>query len=176
MEAGRVALGAMEFGVLGPLLVRGTDGALALPSAKQRSLLATLVLEARHDLVPAERLIDELWGEAPPATAAKALQVHVSQLRRALGREDLIVTRPGGYAIQIEPGAVDLHRFQTRLARARQLRAGGDLRQALSSLEDALALWRGPALADVTLLGPGATEGDRLDGLRASVRGERLEL
>ncbi len=62
----------------------------------------TLLLESSRDVVPAERLIDELWGEDPPATAIKALQVHVSQLRRALGPAQPIITRPTGYAIQID--------------------------------------------------------------------------
>jgi DNA-binding SARP family transcriptional activator len=75
----------MEFGVLGPLLVRVPGGPVILGSAKQRALLATLLLETASGLVPAERLIDELWGDDPPATAGTALQVHVSQLRRALG-------------------------------------------------------------------------------------------
>jgi predicted ATPase/DNA-binding SARP family transcriptional activator len=166
----------MEFGVLGPLLARRTGGPVRLPSAKQRALLATLLLETPTDLVSTERLIDELWGEDPPATAAKALQVHVSQLRRTLGPEQPIITRPTGYAIEIEREALDLHRFDTLMVRARRLRTQRNPREALGALREALELWRGPALVDVTLLGPGASEADRLEGMRAVAYEERMEL
>jgi len=166
----------MQFGVLGPLLVEDASGSVTLASAKQRAALAVLLLETPHNLVPAERLIDELWGSDPPATARKALQVHISHLRRALGPEQPIVTRPTGYALHIEDGALDLQRFEALLGKARALRATSDLNGALSALNEALGLWRGPALADVTLLGPGAAEADRLESLRAVAHEERLEL
>ncbi len=166
----------MEFGVLGPLLARDTTGPVVLASAKQRALLAVLLLEARHEVVLAERLIHELWGDDPPATATKSLQVHVSQLRRALGPRQPIVTRPTGYAVQITDEALDLHRFEHLLAQARRLRAAGDHAGALRALTEALALWRGPALADVTLLGAGAAEADRLESLRALAHEDRIEL
>jgi predicted ATPase/DNA-binding SARP family transcriptional activator len=166
----------MKFGVLGPLLVRDEGGPVVLASAKQRALLATLLLETPSDLVSTDRLIDELWGEDPPATAGKALQVHVSQLRRSLGPGQPIITRPTGYAIQIGRDALDLHRFDALLTAARRLRGEGDRGAALRALREALGLWRGPALVDVTLLGPGATEADRLEGLRAVAYAERLEL
>ena len=141
--------------MLGPLLARRAGGPvpLSMPSAKQRSLLATLLLETPTDLVSTERLIDELWDEDPPATAAKALQVHVSQLRRTLGPEQPIITDPTGYAIEIEREALDLHRFDTLMVRDRRLRTEGNRREALDALRAALELWRGPALVDVTLLG-----------------------
>jgi predicted ATPase/DNA-binding SARP family transcriptional activator len=166
----------MQFGVLGPLLVQDAKGPVIVSSPKQRALLAILLLESSKTPVRAERLIDELWGARPPATAAKALQVHVSQLRRALEPRQPIVTVPGGYALDIERGALDLHRFELLFAEARRQRAAGDPSGALRSLQEALGLWRGPALADVTLLGPGATEASRLDGLCAVAREERLEL
>jgi predicted ATPase/DNA-binding SARP family transcriptional activator len=166
----------MQFGVLGPLLIREANGPVTLTSAKQRALLAILLLETPHNLVPASRLIDELWGQDPPATAAKALQVHVSQLRRTLGPQQPIVTRPNGYALHIDPMALDLHRFDALLAQAREERTKGNLDGALRSLQEALGLWRGPALADVTLLGPSATEADRLEGLCAVAHEERMEL
>jgi predicted ATPase/DNA-binding SARP family transcriptional activator len=166
----------MDFGVLGPLLVESATGPVTLGSPKQRALLATLLLQAPDTLVTTERLIDELWGEHPPATAGKALSVHVSQLRRALGPNPPIVTRPGGYAFQSELAVIDVHRFDALLANARRLRSGGEAEAALLSLQEALGLWRGPALADVTLLGPGAAEADRLEGLRAVAREERIEL
>src|SRR5947209_7618273 len=116
----------MQFGVLGPLLVQEEKGPVKLPSAKQRALLAILLLET-PTVVPAERLVDELWGDDPPPTAAKALQVHISQLRRALGPKQPIVTLPNGYALHIDRAAFDLHRFDSLLAKARRLRTEGDL-------------------------------------------------
>src|SRR5437588_2311464 len=166
----------MQFGVLGPLLVEDESGPVALASAKQRALLAILLLETPHDLVPTERLIDDLWGTDPPATASKALQVHVSQLRKALGLRQPIITRPMGYTLRLEEGALDLHRFEALLSKARDLRRTGDLDPAHSALKDALGLWRGPALADVMLLGPGAAEADRLESLQAVAHEERMEL
>jgi DNA-binding SARP family transcriptional activator len=144
----------MEFGVLGPLLVRDASGPLTVGSAKQRALLATLLLESAQGVVPAQRLIDELWGPNPPATAAKALQVHVSQLRRALGRDGMLVTRPAGYRLELDPQTVDVHRFETLLRDADRRRNSGDYTGALAVLKNALATWRGAALADVALLGP----------------------
>ncbi len=165
----------MQFGVLGPLLVQDARGPVTLASAKQRALLAILLLETPH-VVPVERLIDELWGNDPPPTATKALQVHVSQLRRALGSDQPIVTLPSGYALHIDRSALDLHRFDALLAKARRLRTDGDLDGALAALQVALGLWRGPPLADVKLFGPGAHEAVRLEGLCAVAQEERMEL
>lgn len=165
----------MQFGVLGPLLVQDTRGPVTLASAKQRALLAILLLETPH-VVPVERLIDELWGNDPPPTATKALQVHVSQLRRALGADQPIVTLPSGYALHIDRSALDLHRFDALLAKARRLRTEGDHEGALAALQVALGLWRGPPLADVKLFGPGAHEAVRLEGLCAVAQEERMEL
>src|SRR5690349_4944831 len=107
----------MDFAVLGPLRVTGPDGPVELPAAKQRALLAVLLLSYREGAVSSTRLIDALWGEHPPATALKALQVYVSQLRRALGA-DTIVTRSPGYAIALAPEQLDLARFESLVARA----------------------------------------------------------
>ncbi|MBV8432636.1 MAG: MFS transporter [Solirubrobacterales bacterium] len=165
----------MQFGVLGPLLVQDARGPVTLASAKQRALLAILLLETPH-VVPVERLVDELWGERPPPTASKALQVHVSQLRRTLGADQPIVTLPRGYALHIDRSELDLHRFDSLLAKARRLRTEGDLEGALAALQVALGLWRGPPLADVILLGPGAHEAIRLEGLCTVAQEERMEL
>ena len=108
----------------------GPQGPVELNAPKQRALLAVLLLAYQDDAVPAARLVDELWGEDPPATAAKALQVHLSKLRSALGPEQPIVTRPSGYAVRIEPEQLDLARFEALSARARALRREGDGRAA----------------------------------------------
>ena len=161
----------MEFAILGPLRVVGPDGPIELGAAKQRALLAALLLARREEAVPADRLIDVLWGDEPPATAAKALQVHVSRLRHALGPGDPIVTRASGYAVALEPGQLDLERFEALVARAREQPPA----DASRLLGEALALFRGPPLADAPLLGPAASEAKRLGDLRLAVLEERID-
>ena len=162
----------MDFAILGPLRVGGPDGAIEVRAPKQRALLATLLLAYRDDGVSASRLMDVLWDEDPPPTAAKALQVHVSQLRRLLGPENPIVTRPSGYAIEVEPDRLDLARFDSLVAESR----GAPPPQAAEMLREALALFRGPPLADAPLYGPAATEADRLAELRVAALERRIEL
>ncbi len=166
----------MEFGILGPLRVAGPGGEIPVAGAKRRALLAVLLLEHRGGVVSADRLIDELWGEHPPATAAKSLQVHVSQLRQELGEGQPIATRPGGYAVELAPGALDLERFERHLDDARRLRAAGDQEGAAAELRAGLDLCRGPALSDVELLGRASSEGARLEGVRLAALEDRLEL
>ena len=160
----------MDYAILGPLRVGGADGAIELKAAKQRALLAFLLLSRRDEGVPMTRLIDVLWGDHPPATATKALQVYVSQLRRTLGAST-IVTRSSGYAIDLEPGQLDLERFETLVARAETAPA----EEAAALLREALALFRGPPLVDAPLLGPAATEADRIDELRLIALERRIE-
>jgi DNA-binding SARP family transcriptional activator len=166
----------VDFAILGPLRAVGEQGPIELNAAKQRALLAMLLLAHRDGAVSPERLTDVLWGEDPPATANKALQVHISQLRRALGPEQPIVTRPSGYAVALEPGQLDLERFEALVERARSARGEGDLPRAARDLREALGLFRGPPLADAPLLGPAATEPDRLAGLRLAALEERLDI
>ena len=99
----------MEFRILGPLEVEEEGRPVKLGGAKQRTLLAALLLRA-NEVVSRDRLIDELWSASPPDTAPTALQVYVSQLRKAIGR-DLIVTQTPGYLIRVSDGELDLHRF-----------------------------------------------------------------
>jgi predicted ATPase/DNA-binding SARP family transcriptional activator len=166
----------MDFAVLGPLRVTGPEGPVELNAPKQRALLAVLLLAHQDESVSAARLIDELWGERPPATAAKALQVHLSRLRSALGPEQPIVTRPGGYAVQIEQEQLDLARFEALSIRARAARDAGDRRSAASYWREALALYRGPPLADVPLRGATASEAARLAELRLTAVEERIDV
>ena len=100
----------MEFRILGPLEVVGGDESFVLGAAQQRALLALLVLH-RGEAVSVDRLIDELWGERAPATAAKTVQVYVSQLRKALGG-GVIVTQGRGYRLAVGPEQVDAGRFE----------------------------------------------------------------
>ena len=118
-------------------------GRLALGGSKQRALLSLLLLHANR-VVSRDGLIDELWDGAPPDTAATALQVYVSQLRKSLGRET-IVTRAPGYLVVVEPGALDITRFERLVEEAR----GQQPAAAAKLLRDALDLWRGPPLADL---------------------------
>src|SRR3954449_4614636 len=111
----------MEFRLLGPLEVRDGEALVAVGGGKRRSLLALLLLHPA-EVVPAERLIDELWAGRPPPTAAKSLQVHVSHLRRDLatrngaGDPELLLTRGGGYALRAGDDDVDIRRFERLVA------------------------------------------------------------
>src|SRR5881392_1206738 len=101
----------MEFRILGPLEVSDDGRSLAVGGASQRALLALLLLHA-NEVVSSERLLDELWNEEPPSSGATALQVRVSQLRKALGASaDRLETRPPGYALRVGRGELDLDRF-----------------------------------------------------------------
>lgn len=166
----------MEFAILGPLRAIGAQGAIDLKAPKQRALLAVLLLAHRDEVVTTERLVDALWGDDSPATAGKALQVHVSQLRRALGARQPIVTRPSGYALPLEPGQLDAERLESLLAEARRSRAAGLGEEAAAQLREALALYRGEPLADVVLQGGPAAEVDRLAALRLTALEERIDV
>ena len=133
----------MEFRILGPLQVLDEGRELPLGGAKQRAVLALLLLDPNR-VVSRDRLIDELWGASPPDTARTALQVYVSQLRKALGR-DLILTQPPGYLIRVSDGELDFHRFERLVATARTEEPA----QAARLLREGLALWRGAPLAEL---------------------------
>jgi DNA-binding SARP family transcriptional activator len=134
----------MEFRILGPLEVLDGGEAIKLPGPKQRSLLALLVLHA-NEVVSSDRLIDELWPGEPPESGAAALQASVSRLRKGLaGGAGLLQTVTPGYVLQVDLRGLDLHRFEQLLAEAE----GEEPATAAEKLREALALWRGPALAD----------------------------
>ncbi|MFJ9885691.1 BTAD domain-containing putative transcriptional regulator [Streptomyces sp. NPDC091287] len=136
----------MRFGVLGPLVVWDGEGReVRVPEAKVRALLADLLA---HDGAPvsADRLIDDLWGDAPPGKPSGALQAKISQLRRVIGR-DRVVRQPPGYRLRLDEGGdeVDAVRFRALVTRARPVR---DPHARATLLTEALELWRGPAYAD----------------------------
>jgi DNA-binding SARP family transcriptional activator len=141
----------MALGILGPLEVRLEDGEpAALGGHRQRALLAILILHA-NEVVSTDRLIDQLWGEHPPATAVHTVRVFVSRLRRALGPAGArLVTRPPGYVIEVGVDEVDADRSERLFASARAALADGEPREAEALLRDAERLWRGPPLADFT--------------------------
>ncbi len=167
----------MEFRLLGPLEVRGDHGqALELGGPKRRALLALLLLHA-NEVVSSDRLIEELWGEEPPQAAATALHGHVSRLRKLLGGDgQLLVTRTPGYVLELEPEQLDLHRFERLRDEARAARSQGELSEASTKLRDALALWRGPALADLVYERFAQVEAERLEDLRLATVEERVDL
>ncbi|HEV8248706.1 MAG TPA: AfsR/SARP family transcriptional regulator, partial [Gaiellaceae bacterium] len=164
----------MEFRVLGPLEVSEGGRPVALGAPKQRALLAVLLLHA-NEVVSRERLIDELWGEAPPAHAAKLVQQYVSGLRKVLPAA-VLLTRAPGYLLRVEPGRLDLSEFERLLEDARTARAERRNERAADLYGHALSLWRGPALDDVALESFGAREADRLNDLRLAALVERIDL
>ena len=165
----------MDFRILGPLEVLDEGREVALGGSKQRALLAVLVLHANETL-STDRLIEELWGEHPPATAAKTVQVHVSRLRKALASGgDLIVTRERGYRLELDPDRLDAHRFERLLAQARDELAADRPRQAAAALDEALALWRGEPLADLAYEPFAQREVARLADLRVAALELRID-
>jgi DNA-binding SARP family transcriptional activator len=151
----------LEFRILGPLDVVEGGESLPLGGSRQRALLALLLTRA-NEVVSTDRLIDELWAEQPPQNAANALQYHVSQLRKALAPNDVVVTQEPGYLIRIGPNDLDLLRFERLVDEAQ--RAAPD--QAARLLREALKLWRGPPLVDLAHESFVQTEILRLDELR----------
>jgi predicted ATPase/DNA-binding SARP family transcriptional activator len=166
----------MEFRILGPLEVHEGAVPVPIPGAKERALLADLLVNARR-VVPADRLIDDLWGEHPPGNPGNALQGRVSQVRRALGPAGarLLATRPPGYAIQVDPDQVDASRFERLVAEAARA-AGNGSPDAARLLEEALGLWRGPALAEFADQPWAQAEAVRLEELRLAAVEHRAEL
>src|SRR4051812_19647619 len=163
----------IEFGILGPLEVRGSNGPLPLKGAKRRAVLAYLLLHA-NEVVPAERLVDELWGDGGTAVSANALQAQVSHLRKLLGA-GVLETHPPGYRLSVEPGALDRDRFAELFERGRAALAAGDPLGAAAALRAALELWRGPALADLAHEQAFVDEALGLEELRVAALEERIE-
>jgi DNA-binding SARP family transcriptional activator len=159
----------MEFRVLGPLDVRRDGRSIDLRGSKRRTVLAIFVLHA-NEVVRTDRLIEELWGEDRPANASAALHNHVSRLRKDLG-DDVLVTKPWGYVLRTDPEGIDLRRFERLVAEAKSLAA----HERTEKLLEALALWRGPALADLAREPALAGEIARLDELRLSALEHRLD-
>src|SRR5918992_166117 len=163
----------MEFRILGPVEVRDDGRLVRLGGGKQRAVLALLLLSANR-VVASERMIELLWGERPPATAATALHGHISSLRKALG-PDVIATRPPGYVLETAIGELDLERFEWLQAEGRDALGRGDPGRAAERLRAALGLWRGEALSDIGFEPFIQTEAARLEGLRLDAVQDRIE-
>ena len=170
----------MEFRILGPLEVVEDGRRLDLGGPKQRALLAALLLRA-NEVVSQDALIDDLWDESPPATAAKTLQAYVSRLRKALADAEgepataRLETHGHGYVLRIAPESLDAAVFQRRVAEGRQALGRDDAKLAADRLRDALALWRGPALADLAYESFAQSEIARLEELRLTALEERID-
>ncbi|WP_329318775.1 BTAD domain-containing putative transcriptional regulator [Streptomyces sp. NBC_01262] len=160
----------MRYGILGTTQANHDDGtAVPLAGTRLRALLAALALHAGR-VRTTEGLIDEVWGEDPPADAAGALQALVGRLRRVLGHE-AIGSVDGGYRLTARPDAVDAYRFERLVDEGGRALADGNPGKAAEALDDALALWRGPALAD---LPDRATAAPRYEALRLNAQRLRL--
>jgi DNA-binding SARP family transcriptional activator len=138
----------MEFRILGPLEVIDNGGVVRLGGVKPRALLAVLLLNA-NEPVSSERLALALWGEDAAAGAVKTVHVHVSRVRRALGDADIVTTTRAGYCLRVRPGELDADRFERLLEDGTRALADGHAERAAAGLREALALWRGPPLADL---------------------------
>ncbi|MFE2229472.1 AfsR/SARP family transcriptional regulator [Streptomyces kronopolitis] len=163
----------MRYAILGTTQAGRADGTpVALGGARLRALLTALALRPGRALPP-EVLITDIWGADPPADAPGALQALVGRLRRALGH-DAVASADGGYLLCAEPDAVDLHRFERLAAEGERALGAGDPSRAAALLDEALALWRGPALADLPDAGARAVgaERRRLDARRTRLAAE----
>ena len=164
--------GKMQFRVLGPLEVDAGGGPIPLGGPKQRTVLAHLLVRA-NQLVPADSLVDEIWGEEPPDQARNIIQTYVSHLRKVLGR-DRIESQAPGYRLRLDHSELDVARFDELLRDARKT-LPVDPTIAVGMLDDALALWRGPALADLADQPSLLVEAARLDELRLEAQEVRIE-
>lgn len=169
----------VEFRVLGPLEIVDGSRRVSVPQAKQRTLLAALLIHA-NEVVSADRLLDELWGPEPPRSGVKAVHYHVSKLRRVLrpergdGDRDRLQTRPPGYVLEVAPDELDATRFE-RLADEGRLALDDDPARAEVLLNQALTLWRGPAYGEFEFEDFARAEIGRLEEMRLGVVEDRLE-
>ncbi|HEU5489912.1 MAG TPA: BTAD domain-containing putative transcriptional regulator [Gaiellaceae bacterium] len=158
--------GGMEFRVLGPLDLRLGGETVALGGGKQRAVLAVLLLRA-GEVVPVERLVDEVWGDEPPPSAAHTLESYVSRLRQLFnGRGPRLVRQGAGYTIELGSATLDAMGFVELQERASLAAAMEEHADVVALTAAALGMWRGPALADVALTSAGRAEADRLEELR----------
>jgi class 3 adenylate cyclase len=169
----RAGTPALDVRLLGPIEAEREGAPVGLGGQKPRALLAVLALDAGR-VVSVDRLVEALWPGEPPETAAHAVQVYVSQLRKALGPETLL-TRAPGYVLELEPEAIDVHRFSRLSQEGSAALEAGEAAAAEVALREALALWRGPALADFLYEPFAQTQIARLEELRTVVVEERVE-
>lgn len=167
----------LEFRLLGPVAISADGTAVPLAGGKPRALLAALLLRANRP-VSRDLLIEALWPGTPPASAAHALEVHVSRTRKALeavGAGERLRTAAGAYLLEVRPGELDLERFEQLTGGGRDALAGGDPASAVRSLTEALALWRDDPLPELAEEPLARIETERLRELRLEATESRLE-
>jgi DNA-binding SARP family transcriptional activator len=171
----------MEFRILGPLEVLEAGRSIPLGGPRQRAVLAVLLLHA-NEVVSSERLIDELWAEEPPKTAEATLRVYISHLRKALesggtaaGKRQVLESRAPGYLVRVAADDFDLTRFERLFEQGREALATGDATSAAPRLREALAFWRGRALADFVYESFAQTPVARLEEMRLAALELRIE-
>ncbi|MEY2534988.1 MAG: hypothetical protein QOF29_2898 [bacterium] len=172
----------MEFRILGPLEVVDGERVVAIGAGKQRALLAVLLLHA-NEVVTSERLIDKLWDDGPPPTAAKSIHVYVSQIRKAMrnggpSQHDdagVLLTQAGGYVLRVEPREFDVRCFERAVEDGRLALGRNEPERAAERLREGLRLWRGPPLADFRYDAFAQAEIARLEELRLGALEERIE-
>jgi DNA-binding SARP family transcriptional activator len=160
--------GRLDFSVLGSLEVRSRGMRLALGGRKQQILLGMLLCRA-NELVALETLMEAIWGDAPPRTAEQNLRVYVYHLRNVLGSKWRIIWRAHGYGLVIQDGELDAHRFAELAARGRRALEEGSPRAGISYFNEALSLWRGPALMGLLDVEPLRSRAVLLDEQRLGV-------
>jgi YVTN family beta-propeller protein len=167
----------IDFRILGPLEVSADGRMIEIGGAKLRALLAILLLRANQS-VPRDVLVHDLWGEQPPAGAQGSLEVYISRLRKALGAAadgPVVVTRPGAYCLLLADGQLDAHRFERLVEQGRSALAADVPGQGAASLREALRLWRGNALGDLSSEPFAQLETGRLEELRLGAIEDRIE-
>src|SRR5215469_6937751 len=166
----------VEFGVLGPLVVRCEGVVVPVRRGRQRALLAALLLEANRG-VPVTAIAEALWGAEPPLSAVVTIRNYVRLLRETLGEagRERIVTQPRGYQIRVGEGELDLARFEQLLSAARAAARDGSWPEAATKARSALALWRGEPLADIESETLALREAPRLAELRLQALETRLD-
>ena len=168
----------LAFRILGPLAAACDGADVTIAGARQRALLAYLLLHPNR-VVPTERLIDELFGDEPPETAVNSVHAGISRLRRNLtgsgAHEIPIVTRPPGYILELERGQLDLHVFEDLLQAGRRHLSAGKAKDASETLQEALELWRGEPLADLRSYAFARDEAARLEDMHLAASTERVE-
>jgi DNA-binding SARP family transcriptional activator len=167
----------VRIALLGPLEITGPAGQVRIRTAKERLVLALLLLRA-GEVVPRDALVDALWGDEPPATAVKTLQGHIARVRRALetaGMTEVLATRAPGYVARVPAEAIDVTGFEHLATTGRRALVAGDAARAAADLGKALGLWRGDALADCRGGGWVEPEAVRLDERRLTTVEDRID-